>query len=373
MKYIVVILFVYLFNSMTFAQEVQRDVKASTSSSGVKDGQFVIVPGPSYVPSTKFGLNLIGMYLFDANGGKYKNSKKPVPPSILGAFGKVTTNGTSMGAVGTKLHLGEDKWRLTGGYIEGDILSEMFQSDLDRFLDTSNKIRAVIININRRVWKDLFIGGGVVWNEVIFQADTNPQSYATNTGLKFNLFYDTRDNTFSPTSGFYLNTRTNLYRENFGGDDNITTLEATFSQYISMNNNPNHLFSWLFDSSFNLGDTNPNYNYNYGSRGPRGYTGKVYEGANMIRFEGEYKHYFTSIADGKFGVAGFAGIGFVFGGESRVGNIIESDLFSSDPLPHIGTGIRYKILPKQNLNSRVDIAYGREKEFTMYFALNEAI
>lgn len=364
------ILALLLSHSMIFAQKVQRDIKATP---GLDEGQFVIAPGPSYMPSTKLGLDLIGMYLFDANKGKYKNSAKPVPPSILGAFGKITTNGTAMGAIGTKLHLGEDKWRITGGYLEGNILSQMFQAELERFLDTSNKIRAVIINVNRRVWKDLFIGGGIIWNEVIFKADTNPESYATNTGLKLNLFYDTRDNTFSPTSGFYLNTRTNFYRENLGGDDNITTLEATLSHYISLGGNTNHLFSWLFDSSFNLGDTNPNYNYNYGSRGPRGYTGKVYEGANMVRFEGEYKHYFESIMDGKFGIAGFAGVGFAFGGESRVGNDIPSDLFEADPLSHIGTGIRYKILPKQNLNSRVDIAYGREKEFTMYFALNEAI
>ncbi|RZF21875.1 hypothetical protein DAY19_09300 [Halobacteriovorax vibrionivorans] len=367
------IFFLLILNSMTFAQESQRAQKVIEKvSNDSQKGSFVLVPGPSYMPSTKLGLSLIGMYLFDANSGKYKNQDVNVPPSILGAFAKVTTNDSAMGAVGTQLFLGPDLWRISGGYFEGDILSEMFKVQLDRFIDTSNEIRAVLVNVNRRVWKKLFIGFGAVWNEVIFTSEGSVPLGTSNTGFKFNLFYDTRDNTFSPTDGFFLNTRTSFYRKDLGGDDNITTIDASFSQYFSLSDN-GHLFSWIYDSSFNLGDTNPNYNYNFGSRGPRGYTGKVFEGANMLRFEGEYKYYFKSILSSRFGLAGFAGVGFVFGGRSRVGNDISSDLFDSDPLAHIGGGIRYKVLPKQNLNMRIDMAYGREDVFTMYFALNEAI
>src|SRR5690606_5818442 len=122
----------------------------------------------------------------------------------------------------------------------------------------------------------------------------------------------------------------------------------SFSQYLSIKKNKNNLISWVFDSSFNLKDTNPNYNYNYGARAPRGYTGKVYEGANMIRVEGEYKHYFKSILNNKLGIAVFTGIGVVYGGKSRVGNYIPDSLSNSEGLPHIGTGIRYKVIPKQS-------------------------
>lgn len=46
------------------------------------------------MPSTKLGLDLIGMYLFYANIGEYENSAKLVP------FGEVTINGIVMEALG---------------------------------------------------------------------------------------------------------------------------------------------------------------------------------------------------------------------------------------------------------------------------------
>ncbi|WP_419168826.1 BamA/TamA family outer membrane protein [Halobacteriovorax sp.] len=177
------IFFLLILNSMTFAQESQRAQKVIEKvSNDSQKGNFVLVPGPSYMPSTKLGLSLIGMYLFDANSGKYKNQDVNVPPSILGAFAKVTTNDSAMGAVGTQL----------------------------------------------------FLGFGAVWNEVIFTSEGSAPLGTSNTGFKFNLFYDTRDNTFSPTDGFYLNTRTSFYRKDLGGDDNITTIDASLSQYFSL-------------------------------------------------------------------------------------------------------------------------------------------
>ena len=78
------IFFLLILNSMTFAQESQRAQKVIEKvSNDSQKGNFVLVPGPSYMPSTKLGLSLIGMYLFDANSGKYKNEYKIFLTPIL--------------------------------------------------------------------------------------------------------------------------------------------------------------------------------------------------------------------------------------------------------------------------------------------------
>jgi hypothetical protein len=73
----------------------------------------------------------------------------------------------------------------------------------------------------------------------------------------------------------------------------------------------------------------------------------------------EYRHWFTE----RFGAVAFGGVGAV---APQVHEFNVNEL-----LPSIGAGLRYTIAEENNVNLRLDFAYGRD-DYAIYFGVGEA-
>jgi hypothetical protein len=363
-KIIKFLLISILFSSAIFANdEVKKETKKK------KEKSFVVVPGPSYNPQTKFGITVIAMKLFKTN----KKDEVSPPSSVVG-FANGTTNKSWILGLGTRLYFKEDTWRVKAGVFRGNFEGEMLVFDTERFVGNTSSVFVYTANLQRKIFENMYIGGGFVTTDIDFKSQAGFQNRTKNTGVIGEANYDSKNNQFSPTKGMLASAKITVYREDLGNDYNFEVLGLSYRKYHSFNKNENRVFAGIFESSFGFGPDNSNYNYNYGRGGSqRGYTGTVFEGKNMLRFEGEYRHYFEKILKARFGTSLFAGLGKVYGGTSKVGNNLPQSISDAPILPHIGTGVRYKLVPEKNIISRLDFAYGKEKEFTMYFAISEAI
>ncbi|WP_127716856.1 hypothetical protein [Halobacteriovorax sp. HLS] len=355
--------------STSVASEEKTNSDETKEEQEKKEKTFLVVPGPSYNPQQKFGVSLMAMKLF-----KLDESDTISPPSRFLGLAMLTTNDSWAGGLGGKLYYDEDNWRFGYGAFKGDFIGEMYLMDVSRFTRTNSNVLAYLFDFSRKVYKNLFVGAGYVGTEINFKADNGMQQETSNNALNIHSEYDSRDNTFSPTSGIRSLAKFNIYRKSLNNEADFEVLNFNISKYQTLKTRSNQMISYIFETSIGIGQTNSNYNYNYGRGGSqRGYTGGVYEGRNMIRIEAEHKYFFSSFLNERFGIASFAGLGTAFGGISKVGNPLPSSISDAPLLPHIGFGPRYKILPKENITARVDFAYGKEEVFTMYFALSEAI
>lgn len=365
-----VIISIFIFSSISaetiLKTENTKDLKGKEVK---KEKSFVVVPGPSYNPQTKFGVTLMAMKIFKIN-----KKDEVSPPSTVVGFANGTTNKSWLFGVGTRLYFKEDTWRVKAGVFRGDFQGEMLIFDTARFVGNTSSVFVYTANIQRKVYENLYVGGGFVTTDIDFKSEAGFENRTTNTGLIGEVNYDTKDNQFSPTKGMLGTAKVSVYREKLGNDYNFEVVGLSYRKYHAIKKNENRVFAGIFDSSFGFGPDNSNYNYNYGRGGSqRGYTGTVFEGKNMLRLEGEYRHYFEKVLKARFGASLFAGIGKVYGGTSKVGNQLPQSISDAPLLPHAGTGVRYKLVPEKNIISRLDFAYGKEKEFTMYFAISEAI
>ena len=363
---LVTIIVALLSLSLVNAKEVKAENKEQEEK---KEKSLLFVPGPSYDPQAEFGLTLILLKLF-----KIDKEDEISPPSTFALIAKGTTNDSLMGGVASKLFFKKDKWRVSYAIFKGNFVGEMYLIDTSRFIDTNSNVFAYRFNAQMQVYKNLYLGLGSFTSKIDFTPAGGSSNKEKNTSISILSDYDTKDNQFATNSGENASVDLHLFRKSLGNKEDFETITLTYTKYISLRGNKNRHLAVIADSSFRLGSGALNYNYKYGNGGrQRGYTGRVFEGKNMLRTEIEYKHFFESILKERFGIATFAGIGTVYGGQSQVGNPLPQKLKDAPLLPHIGFGPRYRIVPEKNLNTRIDFAYGREKEFTLYFSLSEAI
>jgi hypothetical protein len=364
-----ILILTLLLSTSLFAKEEEKKKEDIKPDEKKKERSLIFVPGPSYNPQTELGLTLILMKLFKIN-----KEDEISPPSTFALFAQATTNKSWMGGAGGKLFFKKDKWRAQYGVFKGNFVGEMYVMDASRFVGTNSDVFAYRASLQRQVYKNIYLGAGFLTSDIEFVPKGGQPNRTKNTGISILGDYDTKDNQFSATKGELGTVKYNIFREGLGNVQDFETIAIAFRKYISLKGNKNRVLSMIADTSFGIGESISNYNYNYGRGGSqRGYTGSVFEGKNMVRAEAEYKHFFEGMLKERLGLATFAGVGTVYGGTSKVGNPLPQQIKDAPVLPHVGIGPRYRILPKQNLNARVDFAYGREKEFTLYFALSEAI
>jgi hemolysin activation/secretion protein len=88
----------------------------------------------------------------------------------------------------------------------------------------------------------------------------------------------------------------------------------------------------------------------------RGYTKGEYRGDQVYSAQTEFRWNFY----GKWGAVGFTGLALAVTGSD-----------ASPILPDFGLGLRYKVIPKYNINLGVDAAVGRD-DWGLYFRITEA-
>ena len=81
-----------------------------------KRGSIVAAPLPISSPAIGSGIIPVLGYIFP-----FSRQDKVSPPSVVGAAGLITNNGSRGFAVGAQLYMKEDRYRITGGYVHGNI------------------------------------------------------------------------------------------------------------------------------------------------------------------------------------------------------------------------------------------------------------
>src|SRR5262245_21591274 len=106
------LLSMFAASTMLFAQ-----AQGSQSTNGpVQEGEWVVAPIPVNSPSIGAGLAWVAGYVTPVS-----KQDKVSPPSMFGAGGLFSNNGSRALAFGTKMYLSEDDYRATLGGAYADI------------------------------------------------------------------------------------------------------------------------------------------------------------------------------------------------------------------------------------------------------------
>lgn len=227
----------------------------------------------------------------------------------------------------------------------------------------------------KRVYKKLFIGGGIrfnkVWDEKLAEGEeVNAFSEAVlkslhtvSTGLEFAATIDSRDNILNALNGNLMEFTHGVYYKGFGGTNNFGISKLDARAYHRISDDRLDVLAFQFFSRYTWGDV-PLYELSaLGGRDLlRGFPEGRFNDKHSIFFQPEYRW------------QAFEHIGFVF--FTGVGEVFSDvkDLGFNQLKYSFGSGLRLKIVKSENLNIRLDygIGLGDTNEHNFYLGIAEA-
>jgi Omp85 superfamily domain len=337
---------------------VSAETKAKPNNDKKKSSRGALVPAPLPIVSPAIGKGIIpGLgYIFP-----FSKEDKISPPSVVGAAGMFTNNGSRGFGIGADLYMKEDTYEVTSFYAHGNVNYNLYGSGvLDGLklplVQSGELFRAEFL---RRTWWKAFLGPRI-WagNSFTTLGSINakipplPPGFGihnTMRALGVRLMRDTRPNQFYPTAGTKLEITSDFFMQSIGSKYSFQAYRFIFDKYLSLGKNQVLAYD-LFGCA--TGGQPPFYgNCVYGTSNElRGYTAGKYFDRYMAATQVEYR---LTLPKG-FGLAAFGGLGGVVPGSGQV-------LFkNSHFLPDIGGGPRYELSKKYHVNLRTDFAKGRD-------------
>ena len=347
-------------------QTARKDQNAKAKKP--KRGQLVIAPIPATSPAVGTGLILVLGYVFKLN-----QDDKLSPPSVIGAVGAFTNNGSRGGGVGGRLYFGENKYQTTFAVGKGRVNYDFF--GIGRLPNTPG----VSVEIHqsgtiffgeflRNVWKNVFVGpryqhrklsariggertvGGFEIPELDLQAAT--------VAIGIHVQRDLRDSTFYPTKGSLFNFTGDFFDQAWGSKRQYQTYKLSYSGYRALGEKQVFAYTGMICSA---NQNVPFYDLCfYGTNNYlRGYTGGEFQNRRMFATQAEFRRELK----GRFGVVAFGGVGSI----ARRWNDFRSDQL----LPAGGAGLRFTLDKKNHINYRIDWAVGRSGH-TLTIGVGEA-
>jgi hypothetical protein len=177
-------------------------------------------------------------------------------------------------------------------------------------------------------------------------------------GIGLSLIFDTRDNLFGPSQGYYYQIKANIYRDWLGGDFKFNELIADMRSYFLLTTN--HVIGIQAYGMFVSGGT-PFYSLPKlgGSKIMRGYYEGRYRDYQYLAGQAEYR----TLLFWRIGAVAFFSMGDV---AANLGSFqIRSFKYA------YGFGLRYMLDEKEKLNIRFDMGFGKETS-GVYFAIEES-
>ena len=323
-------------------------------------GTFVVAPMPISSPALGTGLVPVLGYIFPL-----RKDDKRSRPSVVGAAGLVTNNGTRGFAAYGDLFFGEDTYRITSLYVRGNLNYDLYgvgasAGRVGRKLPLQQTGQVFRAEVLRRVGWEFFLGvrfwtgsseivarlNGGTPPEVTPPPDLELHTTLRALGLRLNR--DTSPNRFYPTSGTLLDLTSDFFSEAIGSKYSFQAYRFTFNKYGSLSKNQVLAYNLFVCGT---GGDPPFYgNCVYGSNNElRGYTAGRYLDRYMFATQLEYR---LSLPK-RFGAVAFGGIGEVVPGGSQI-------FRSTNFLPAGGGGLRFQLSKKYRVNLRADIARGKD-------------
>ena len=328
---------------------------------------WVFFPIIFYSPETKTGFGAGFGYFFREPGSATASR----PSTILSNF-IYTQKKQIVAELFTEIYWKDEKYHLTGsfGYLKfpdkfygiGNDTSEDNEENYtpeDSYINFSLQIRALpglylgpIYEFYNNELREIE-EKGLLATENVLGSDGGEASCL---GIQIN--WDTRDNIYYPSTGGYHQLSASQFSDNLGGEFNFRRYILDLRQYLKISTD--HILAIQAYGRSTNGDVPFQLLSQLGgAKKMRGYYEGRYRDHDMLVLQTEYRLPLWR----RLGMVAFAGVGDVAGKTSK---FQLSDFKSS-----IGLGLRYLFVPKEKLNLRFDLGFGKDTS-GFYISATEA-
>jgi len=312
-----------------------------------------------------------GIVLGAFAAGYYKlNRNDTISPSSYTGIGGIYTEQKSYFLVlFQQLYFNEDRWRILAA---AGLLDVNFQyyyenpsASVGNFVDYTTKSGFAVVQVQRHIIWRLYAGlsGQYIDSKTTFGLPNSAGEDSSDNNKMNNIGYvfsnDTRDEVNYPTHGIFFNYKNQFYRDWVGSDNNFTRFVLSYNQFFDLAKNEKHIIAVRANCDLASGDVPFEGQSVVGQDDIRGYSQGKYRNNQVYTLQTEYRWNFYK----RFGMVGF------FGLASAVENF--GDIFSSQVLPGIGAGLRWRMIPSEKINIGVDGAIGRD-DYSITFRIGEA-
>ncbi len=319
-------------------------------------GSIVVAPLPLVSPAIGSGVIPVVGYIFP-----FSRNDKVSPPSVVGAAGMVTNNGSRGWGAGADLYFKQNTYEVTSVFIKGSVNYNLYGSGAFEGLElplvqSGDVYRGEFL---RRLWWKVFVGPRFWTGRSFVTLAPNsiqnlpplPPGFGIQNNMRalgLRMIRDTRPNQFFPVAGQKLEFTSDFFMQSLGSKYSFQAYRLTFNQYRSLSKNQVLAYD-LFGCA--TSGQPPFYgNCIYGTSNElRGYTAGKYFDRYMFTAQVEYRLTWRY----GIGLAGFTGVGEVIPGSSQL--LYKDNHF----LPDVGGGPRYELSKKYHVNLRTDFARGR--------------
>jgi len=339
------------------AQKPNASAQQNASLENKQDGgSFIIAPLPISSPALGSGIVPVLAYIFPLD-----RSDKTSPPSVIGAAGLVTDNGTRGFVAAGELYFKENTYRATAVFARGNLNYNLYGLGAGApqpRLPLNQTGQVLFGEFVRRIGWKFFLGPRFFWgNSLITLRPANlgtvplPPDVGLHTALTavgFRLQRDTRPNRFYPTTGILLDFTSDFFSQGLGSKYSFQSYKFTFNKYWSITKQQVLAYNGFACAT---GGQPPFYgNCIYGTDSElRGYVAGRYLDRYMAATQMEYRLALPK----RFGVVGFGGLGEVVPGGNQ-------PFRTKNFLPSGGAGGRFELSKKYHVNLRVDFAQGKD-------------
>ncbi len=356
-------LILVLFGAAIYGQTNTQGVKQDS----IKNFNLTALPVVFYLPETGLGFGGLGIATF-----RFKDEFETSRPSSAQLGVSYTTKNQLLVFAPYEFYWDDEKCRIVGelgfykyfynfygvGINSNDADFDTYDVTFPRF--RFSILKEVLPNISLGVGYelDIFSNLGITEGRILEASDLiGKEGGGTVSNIGVQAFYDSRDNIFYPTKGFFIQGSV-FSAANFLGSSFSYSKFSLDNRFYKTIKGKHILAANLFIA--NNGEGTPFFNLNYlGSNRTRGFNDRRYQDNAELSAVLEYRFPIS----GRFG-------GAVFGSTGTVASNF-SDLFASKYRNAAGLGLRYIINKKDGIRIRVDYGYTAEGG-NLYFTIREA-
>ena len=346
----------------------EKKLKMNDKKKFDPNGSFVVAPLPIVSPALGTGIVPVLGYITPIPA-----KDKGITPSVIGAGGLITNNGTRGFGIGADLYLDQARYEWESIYANGNLDYNLYgigfeNGNAGHKLPLEQSGHLFFTKLLRNVGKDVYVGGRfMAGSSFITLKPTSgeippiPPDVGVHTNLRalgMEVSRDSRPNRFYPLKGSVIDFTGDFFMKSLGSKYSFQSYKFTLNKYVSLSEKQVLAYNFYFCGT---GGSPPFYgNCIYGANNElRGYTAGRYLDRFMLATQLEYR----LALPWRFGVVGFAGVGGVVPGADqwRINHL----------LPAGGTGLRYMLSKKYHVNLRNDYAWGKDN-FTWSVGVGEA-
>jgi hypothetical protein len=332
-------------------------------------GEWVMAPIPFINPLVGYGLAGGVGYIYHP-----KDADPKLAPWVTGVGGFYSENKSWALALGHKMNLDHDTWRVSAlagyGLVYYDFYGVGATASQNRLVALKQSVMGGTAEGLYRVRDHLYAGLGYTLTRVtthitstglppwINDIITRGQLGATLSTPALRMQWDTRDDSFYPTHGWLVDGEAAFSTKMLGSSFDYQAVSLTARHYWSLSDTQ-VVAAYVYGRRA-YGDVPFFAMSMIGAKGNlRGYTAGRYQ--DYLAMSGQVEYRWQAMK--RLGLVAFGGVGAV--GEDLSG------LAHADALPSVGGGVRYLLAEQNHLNFRVDVAWGRD-DTLIYVSVGEA-